>query len=200
MLSNGSCVGADHGEQMAVKAALDSLAAREMISYIQKQLDSLILTQEGQEMAANGSHEFRVWAALEKEQDLMSLTEMLGRDVATVGQQNAFKRKWIGKSDKGFTRVGRVTYLAYTILSPFQLIETAPEDTVRQQLLQVQSAGTSDKKASDELKKRKLATTKKLFFYSVEKGSQYSRSIAKLETDLTAELLQRSVIVLIKTT
>ena len=65
-------------------------------------------------------------------------------------------------------------------------------DNVRLQLLEIKQSGThADKKALDNLKKRKLTTPKKLIYFSVSKGSNYSRTIQKLETDLTVEMLQR---------
>jgi len=175
--SSAITVGPAHTEQMAVKGALESLWAKEMVNFTQQQIDSLVLTAEGETMAREGSHEFRVWTALDpiQETTAKTLQEKLGKELATVGQLNAFKKKWIKKQGDGFVRA----------------TETAPEDTVQTQLLQVQASGSlDDKKAAEELKKRKLTAVKKLIYYSVEKGSKYSRSIEKLETDLTAEMLQ----------
>ena len=56
-----------------------------------------------------------------------------------------------------------------------------------------QSGTHSDKKVLDNLKKRKLTTTKKIIYFSVSKGPQFSRTIQKMETDLTVEMLQRWV-------
>lgn len=71
--------------------------------------------------------------------------------------------------------------------------DTPPEDTTQQQLLAVKTSGGSnlDKKTLDELKKRKLTSPVKLIYYSISKGPKYAKSIQKLETDLTVELLQR---------
>ena len=66
-----------------------------------------------------------------------------------------------------------------------------PQDTVQEQLLLVQRGHHVEKRTLDELRKRKLLATQKLLHFSVNKGPHYSRSIAKIETDLTAELLQR---------
>lgn len=92
--------------QTAIKAALDSLKVREMVEYTQHNIDWLDLSEEGQAMADQGSHEFRVWAALDNEEprDAKYLQAQLGKDVATAGQLNAFKRKWIAKKADGFIR------------------------------------------------------------------------------------------------
>ena len=65
----------------------------------------------------------------------------------------------------------------------------APEDTVRLQLLAVKKDGKVDK--PEELKQRKLIATRRDLYYSIGKGEKYARTIARLETDLTAEMLQR---------
>jgi phenylalanyl-tRNA synthetase alpha chain len=105
-LPSGSAAGSSHAEQMAVKAALDSLLAKEMVEFTQKQIDSLELSPEGLQMVEQGSHELRVWTALKEEQETSAkeLQEQLGKEVATVGQLNAFKEKWIKKQGNGFVR------------------------------------------------------------------------------------------------
>lgn len=86
------------------------------------------------------------------------------------------------------TRNLRILTTALTLQS-----ETPPEDTTQKQLLAIKTNGCADldKKSLDELKKRKLTTPVKLIYYSVQQGSKYAKTIEKLETDLTVELLQR---------
>lgn len=58
-------------------------------------------------------------------------------------------------------------------------------------MLEIKQSGThSDKKALDNLKKRKLTTPRKVIYFSVSKGPNYAKTIQKLETDLTVEMLQ----------
>ena len=104
-LDNGSMVGPVNREQLAIKAALDSLTVRQMVLYSPKHSETAVLTPEAEQMAREGSHEFRVWAALEREQDVKYLQEKLGKEIATAGQLNAFKRKWIGRHGDGLVRV-----------------------------------------------------------------------------------------------
>lgn len=109
---SGAAVGPDHAAQLAVKAAIDSLTAKEMVTSSQRSVDTLIPTAEGEEMAQNGSHEFKVWQALqdaspENGVDAKTLQQRLGKAVATIGQSAAFKRKWIKKQGTGFVRAVR---------------------------------------------------------------------------------------------
>lgn len=107
-LQDGSRAGGKHGEQMAIKAALDSLAGKEMVAVEQKTNESLTLSVEGEAMADQGSHEYRVWQALDAEKTAQQLQAELGNDVAQVGQLNAFKKKWIKRQGAGFSRAVRL--------------------------------------------------------------------------------------------
>jgi phenylalanyl-tRNA synthetase alpha chain len=99
-----SKAGGSHSEQMAIKAALDSLVGKEMVNVTQKTIETLVLSAEGESMAEKGSHEFRVWQALDVEKTAPQLQAELGNDVAQVGQLNAFKKKWIKRQGAGFSR------------------------------------------------------------------------------------------------
>lgn len=103
-LQDGTRAGSSHSEQMAVKAALDSLAVKEMVAFEQKADETLTLSAEGNSMAEQGSYEFRVWQALDAEKTAQQLQAELGNDVAQVGQLNAFKKKWIKRQGAGFSR------------------------------------------------------------------------------------------------
>lgn len=195
--STKAAAGSEHASQMAIKAALDSLAGREMVSSTQRQVDSLGLTAEGEEMAQDGSYEYRVWSTLgtSEAQDLKQLGEALGDNVAKVGQLNAFKEKWIRKEGSGFVRNVCPHRPCSTDFggSALHCLQTTsdPTDNVRLQLLDIKQSGThADKKALDNLKKRKLTTPRKVIYFSVSKGSNYAKTVQKLETDLTAEMLQ----------
>lgn len=84
------------------------------------------------------------------------------------------------------------------------------DDVTQKDLLAIQSSGGhADEKLLAELRKRKLVEKKcvsvpsfrkagtdlalsvyrKTFYYSVEKGPNFATTVAKLETDLTVELL-----------
>ena len=49
-----------------IKAALDRLASRSMIEYQTKDAEIILLTQEGEEICDQGSHEWKVWNAVKR--------------------------------------------------------------------------------------------------------------------------------------
>jgi phenylalanyl-tRNA synthetase alpha chain len=57
-------------------------------------------------------------------------------------------------------------------------------------LLEVRKTGSHPKALAD-LSKRKLIEKKKIFYFSVEKGSDFTLDIKKQETDISVEMLQR---------
>ncbi|GAA5955363.1 hypothetical protein JCM8115_001926 [Rhodotorula mucilaginosa] len=171
-------VGPSVEAQNALKSALDSLATREMITFKQVNLDQTVLTAEGVSIAQSGSHEYRVWSVLPPPTAEQGLTAKdievkVGKDTAKVGQGKAMKNRWIVKKGDGFLKaVDQV------------------EDVTQKDLLAIQSTGShADEKLLAELRKRKLVEKKKTFYYQVQKGPEFSTTIAKLETDLTVELL-----------
>lgn len=66
------------------------------------------LTEEGAQIAKEGSHEYRVWEALPPKGgaavSIPDLKKALGDDVVKIGQGRAFKNKWIAKDGAGFVR------------------------------------------------------------------------------------------------
>ncbi|KAI5476382.1 phenylalanyl-tRNA synthetase alpha chain [Pseudohyphozyma bogoriensis] len=162
-------------DQLAIKGALDSLAARDMVTYEAKNVDLNELTAEGATIAQNGSHEYLVWAALSTDEpkSVKQIGEAVGADVAKIGQGRAMKNKWIAKKGDGFVKATE-----------------AVVDTTKIDLEEVRSTGNlKDEKLLADYRKRKLVEKKKVFYYSVVKGSNFSTTIQKLETDLTVELL-----------
>jgi len=74
---------------------------------------SYVLTQEGGQIALEGSHEARVWNALPMKGEDTPLTAQqlqgaVGKESASVGQGRAFKAKWIGKEGDGFVKLVRL--------------------------------------------------------------------------------------------
>ena len=95
-----------HQPEMFIKGL-----GRQMITYISHDILLHVLTQEGAQIALEGSHEARVWAALpiKGEGTPMSPDELkkkVGADTAKVGQGQAFKKGWIGKDGAGLVRNG----------------------------------------------------------------------------------------------
>ena len=52
--------------QRDIKAALDRLASRSMVEYKTNDAEQAELTPEAESIVADGSHEFRVWAAVKE--------------------------------------------------------------------------------------------------------------------------------------
>lgn len=77
-----------------------------MVTYEAIPVKSYPLSAEGQGIAANGSNEYLVWQALAGGVVLSAaeLGTAVGAGVAKIGQGNAMKNKWIGKSGAGFVR------------------------------------------------------------------------------------------------
>lgn len=85
-----------------VKAALDRLASREMVIYETIEREEAILEPEGEQIAADGSHEARIFDALRAAVDgltVQDLEKTIGdKNVVKIGQGRAFKEKWISKT------------------------------------------------------------------------------------------------------
>ncbi|KAL1407023.1 Phenylalanyl-tRNA synthetase, beta subunit, cytoplasmic [Vanrija albida] len=165
--------------QAVIKAALDSLLSKEMVEYTQITNNLWALTEEGKQIVASGSHEFRVWSALpvagQPGLSVKDLTSKVGAETVKVGQGRAFKSKWIAKdATGGFVRA----------------VE-APVDETAEQLRTIDSTGThpGGDAVLKELQKRKLVQTRKQIHYSAKKGPQFATEVKTLETDLTVEML-----------
>jgi phenylalanyl-tRNA synthetase alpha chain len=64
------------------------------------------------------------------------------------------------------------------------------EDGTRQELLEVRKNGVHPTALSD-LSKRKLIEKKKIFYFFVQKGNEFTLDIKKQETDISVEMLQK---------
>ncbi|KAJ5574288.1 Phenylalanine--tRNA ligase alpha subunit [Penicillium hispanicum] len=159
-----------------VKSALDRLGSRDMIKYETKEKEVVVLTSEGEVIAANGSHEAKVFDAVVKALDGLKISDLpgiVGKDNAKVGQGNAFKRGWI-KKDNDLLRATKESIV----------------DETREQLLTVQrTKSLDDSKAVADLKRRKLISLSKDIAYKITKGPKFAREFVKEETDLTPEML-----------
>lgn len=88
-----------------VKAALDRLGSRSMITYETLEREEALLEPEAQQIAAHGSHEARVFEALSQAVEGLTVQELekaIGdKTVTKLGQGKAFREKWISKSKDG---------------------------------------------------------------------------------------------------
>lgn len=160
----------------SVKSALDRLASRQMVQYDTMDREVVALTAEGEQIAANGSHEVKVFEAVAAAMDGLKIGDLpgvVGKENAKVGQGNAFKRGWI-KKDQDKLRTNAESIV----------------DETREQLLTVQRTQTlGDQKAITDLKRRKLVALQKVITFKISKGPKFAREFVKEETDLTADML-----------
>ena len=77
--SEGTVMSADAFPQIpatAVKSALDRLGSREMVTYRKIDREEALLTPEAEGIAANGSHEARVFEAVQRAVGGLKITDL----------------------------------------------------------------------------------------------------------------------------
>ncbi|KAL6409491.1 phenylalanyl-tRNA synthetase [Ilyonectria robusta] len=160
----------------SLKAALDRLASRSMITYEQIERQEAFLEPEAEVIVSHGSHEARVFEAVHKAMGGLSIQELEAevgdKNVTTVGRGKAFKEKWIKKD------ADRLVALVDSI-----------KDVTRDQLRTIQETRTHDSKILADLKKRKLLTVRKAISFKISKAAKFALEMVKEETDLTADML-----------
>ena len=159
-----------------VKSAVDTLKSRDMITYKQVDREEAILTPEAEGIAANGSHEAKVWEAVRRAMNGLKISDLpgtVGKESAGVGQGKAMKNGWIKKDG-----------------DTFRAKAESIQDTTRDQLQSIQEKRTHpDSRVISDLKKRKLIILQKAISFKIEKGPSFSLELIKEETDLTADML-----------
>lgn len=80
------------------------------------------LSPEGAQLAAQGSHEARVWNALPLKGESEGLTPAqlkaaVGDESAKIGQGRAFKNGWIGKEGNALVKLVRSRCIILPVLS-----------------------------------------------------------------------------------
>ncbi|CDQ74882.1 unnamed protein product [Oncorhynchus mykiss] len=168
-------LGVDH---QAIVGAVKSLQALgDVISAEQRSSKHWELTGEGCEIAEKGSHEARVVSSIPEEG--MPQSQLMKLAFGKVGFSKAMSNKWI-RLDKGHEGGPRI----------FKTVERL-EDLVRDKLLLVQKGQASqlEEKEKNELKKRKLLSEVTVKSYWITKGSCFSTTITKQETELTPEMI-----------
>ncbi|KAI1078148.1 tRNA synthetases class II core domain (F)-domain-containing protein [Whalleya microplaca] len=160
----------------SLKAALDRLSSRSMVTYEQVEREEASLEPEAVSIVSHGSHEARVFDAVHKALDGLSIQDLekeIGdKNVTKVGQGKAFKEKWIKKDGSKLV----------------SLVDSI-NDVTRDQLRIIQETKTHDSKIIADLKKRKLLKMQKVISFRISKGAKFALELVKEETDLTAEML-----------
>ncbi|KAG2470585.1 SYFA ligase, partial [Polypterus senegalus] len=165
----------DH--QLVVGAVKSLQSLGEVISAEQRSSKRWELSCEGKEIAEQGSHEARVFNSVPPEG--LAQSQLMNLPSGKVGFSKAMSNKWIrlDKNAEGGPRVYRV-------------VESI-EDLVQKKLLLAQQGQTDslEEKDKNELKKRKLLNEVNVKSYWITKGSAFSTSVTKQETDLTPEMI-----------
>lgn len=150
-----------------------------MLSVIERKL--LELSEEGAQYASKGTPEYQyanalpVGEAIEK----AKAEEIVGKDISKIGFAKAMQRKWIALEGDKKDIVRRIAEHL--------------EDQEKEQLEKYQQnpdADAHDKKVLDALKKRKLVNVVSQKSYKVTKGVNFAPVRAKLQTDLTVEMIR----------
>lgn len=158
-----------------LKAALQRLQSRDMVQVEQLEREEVLLEEEGQQIVANGSHEARVFEALRKAVEGLTIEELqkvIGdKDVTKVGHSRAFKEKWIAKDGK-----------------KFKAAKESVKDTTKEQLQAIKDTRScSDSKTLAELKKRKLVKTQKVINFKIAKGNSFALVVKEEPVEFTVD-------------
>ncbi|KAM9784410.1 phenylalanine--tRNA ligase alpha subunit [Syngnathus typhle] len=174
-LDVASSLGVDH--QVIVGAVKSLQCLGEIISAELRSSKNWDLTEEGKEIAEQGSHEARVFNSVPLEG--LTQSDLMKLSFGKIGFSKAMSNKWI-RLDKGHEGGPRI----------FRTVENI-DDQVREKLLLVQKGISSnlDEKEKNELKKRKLLAEVTVKSYWITKGNSFSTTITKQETELTPEMI-----------
>ncbi|XP_077186017.1 phenylalanine--tRNA ligase alpha subunit isoform X1 [Paroedura picta] len=174
-LAAAAALGLEHQVLVGAVKSLQALGA--VIEAEQRTSKKWELTPEGEEVVREGSQEVRVFNSIPLEG--LAQSELMKLSCGKVGFSKAMSSKWIqlDKSAEGGPRV-------------FRAVESV-QDMVRAKLVQVQQgeADSLEEKDKSELKKRKLLAEVTMKTYWIKKGSAFSTTVTKQETDLTPEMI-----------
>ncbi|XP_054616473.1 phenylalanine--tRNA ligase alpha subunit [Dunckerocampus dactyliophorus] len=174
-LNVASSLGVDH--QVVVGAVKSLQALGEIISAELRSSKHWELTVEGKEIAEQGSHEARVFNSIPLEG--LAQSDLMNLSFGKIGFSKAMSNKWI-RLDKGHEGGPRL----------FRTVENI-EDQVREKLLLVEKgdAANLEEKEKNELKKRKLLAEVTVKSYWISKGTSFSTTVTKQETELTPDMI-----------
>eukprot|EP00124_Ichthyophonus_hoferi_P003030 Ihof_evm1s238 gene=Ihof_evmTU1s238 len=137
---------------------------------------ALAVTSEAKDFIANGSHEAHVFAAIPLEGVAQSELMKAG-PWAKIGFSKAMSSGWISMEKRDNK--------PYVLRKVDSIV-----DTTRNILTSIDNGEEVDANTIKELKKRKLIETVVAKSFTVTKGANFTMNLEKLETDLTADLMQ----------
>mmetsp|Transcript_7951 Transcript_7951/g.15540 ORF Transcript_7951/g.15540 Transcript_7951/m.15540 type:complete len:509 (+) Transcript_7951:135-1661(+) len=159
-----------------------SLLANGMVEAKQKVTQKPVLSKEGERWLKEGSPEFQIYGKLETPLDqktLMKAASVLG-PAAKPGLSTCMRQKWVT-----FNKETKVYARAKT---PEEVAAAEKEGTIKE--LKSVVDGTAAPQLLKLLKKRKMTATKKVTWYAVKRGKNFSTERKEMMTDLTDKILQ----------
>ena len=168
--------GIDHQKIIGGIKSLESLGqVIQSESYV---IRKWLLTEEGEKMVKNGSHEAVVYnhVPADGEGILQPDLEKNVGGIFKIGFSKAMSAKWISidKSSKMVKR--KVDSITDHVKDHLKLVEAGKIDEI-------------DNKARDEYKKRKLLHEVNFTAYKLSKGSEFTLTIEKAVTELTPDMI-----------
>jgi phenylalanyl-tRNA synthetase alpha chain len=141
----------------------------------------LELTDEGALYASKGTPEYQYASALELDVPTpkSEVEKRVGGEIAKIGFAKAMQRKWISLEGDKKDIVRRIA----------QELEDQEKDQLSK-YKENPDYEAHDKKVAEQLKKRKLINVVTQKSYKVTKGPNFAPMRAKLETDLTADMIR----------
>ncbi|KII73208.1 Phenylalanine--tRNA ligase alpha subunit B [Thelohanellus kitauei] len=159
-----------------VVSQLLSLSSSDIVRLSKNTEEKWELTEEGNEMAENGSYEYRLYTCVPD--GGISLDELKTKvPKAEIGLNKAIFYKWVKMA-------GTPPIVQKNVHDIF--------DVTCKNLNQIKAENIEmDKKQIDELKKRKLIKKITITSYNVTRGDNFDSNLKKKETDLTYEMVTR---------
>ncbi|CCE62694.1 hypothetical protein TPHA_0D00500 [Tetrapisispora phaffii CBS 4417] len=162
-----------------VLSVLNSLKAHGKLTYTKNETITYDLSEEGNNILNNGSHEVKLVQLINDmgKLQIKDVTSKLGPN-GKVGQARAFKNGWIIKTKENELE-----------LSDKAKDPSAIVDETKDILEKIIKNEPIDNKIIADLKKRKLIIPKKNADFSVIKGPDFSLDLIKSETDVTSDMI-----------
>lgn len=164
-------------EHQAVVGAFKSLEATKFLALEQKSQEKWQLTAEGQDYAANGTLEYRIYKDVVPSEGTLKATleEKYGKEFS-IGFAQCMKRKWLAFNKE----TGKVNRVADKV-----------DDVDGVKLAAIQKGEELAAADLTELGKRKLVQKSVITYFIASKGPEFSLEIKEEFADISADMLKR---------
>ncbi len=179
----------DHDQLVGVLKSLE-FGVEKLIQTTVQEAPRVRLTKEGEQIMSVGAtpevQVFNALPALGSNQPMLKsqIRQIVGEMAEKIGYGNAMKNKWIKQQKtedgKDFVVERLVNTVQDVTFDQLALIASNPASAINE----------LTKGDLDALKKRKLVSQDVVKFFKIEKGAEFSLERKKIETDLTADMLQ----------